>query len=191
VSRRLFTSFDEAWAYFQERTEPLVSFWEELSDDDDAVAPFWLILPPGHVKDAAERVQERLASIEGLEPLPRHFSHVTVGAGGDDVPISGRRFEISYPRLACFHEAVVAEAGAPALRDIVARAWPERDLSVFLPHLSLVYARGPVDPAEVRAVLERDTPLGRHVVTEIALCMVPVAKRTLLEPWTVAATVVL
>jgi hypothetical protein len=109
--------------------------------------------------------------------------------GGEEVPISGRRFEISYPRLAFLHGAIVAEAEAPELRALVARAWPERDLSVFLPHLSIAYVREPVDPAEVRPVVERDTLLGRHLVTEIALCIVPVSKQTMLEPWTVAATV--
>jgi hypothetical protein len=111
--------------------------------------------------------------------------------GGEEVRISGRRFEISYPRLAFLRGAIVAEAEAPELRALVARAWPERDLSVFLPHLSIAYVRDPVDPAEVCPVVERDTLLGRHLVTEIALCIVPVSKRTMLEPWTVAATVVL
>ena len=57
----LFTSFEDAWSDFLARTDPLESFFDQFPDDEEFVAEGLLVVPPGDVKRAAQRVQEALA----------------------------------------------------------------------------------------------------------------------------------
>jgi 2'-5' RNA ligase len=146
-------------------------------------------------------LQDRLRRFDWLRPLPAHFLHVTVAALGlgvrrHDVPTlleQGRealrgagRFRLAFPRLNCFHEAVVAEVEGDGIHDAAERL--RGDLDSFLPHLSLAYTTEPGDPEELRESLAtlRATHLGEQEVREVLLCLVPASRATILEPWTVA-----
>ena len=63
----------------------------------------------------------------------------------------------------------------------------------FLPHVSLAYttAPGPVEDLRPRLVELRETNLGEQEVGDVALCLVPASRTTILEPWTVAGRVAL
>lgn len=178
-----FTSFDDAWAYFVAREEPLESFYAALPDDPNAAIDGWLIEPPVAVKRGALRVQSELEEVLGLRVVPHHFLHVWLrGTHGPDLDqiLELPPFELRFSRLNCFHDALVAEAESDELASVDA---PPQ----FLPHLSLAYVELPIEPAPVRDALVplRGTPLGSFVVDEILRVRVPIAKSTFLQPWTV------
>jgi hypothetical protein len=202
---QLFASFDDAWSSFLEREEPLESFHAGLPDRD-ATLPIWYIEPAGPVKDAAALIQESFAHLEAIAPPPRHFLHVTVSSLDfdlspeqieseiDKAAAAWRNiapFRIVYPRLNCFHEAVIAEVVGDGPRTVLQHLYPDEDLSLFLPHCSLGYAREPIPPDDLRQALlpARETNLGAHEVRAIKLCLVPASRTTILSPWTVAASV--
>jgi 2'-5' RNA ligase len=172
----LFTSFEDAWAAFLRREEPLESFWNERPDDPDAVVDAWLIVPPPELKRAALRVQGELEDLAGLRIVPHHFLHVTLPHAHElEEP-----FDVSVRCVNCFPDAVVAEVESKTLDGLDA---PE----TFLPHVSLAYVERPVDPEPVREVLAplRGSALGSFVVDEVVRVRVPAAKATILDPWTV------
>ena len=200
---RLFHSFHEIWAHFVARDEPLENFVGGLPDDPRAAVAVWLVPVSAEGRRGLVRVRERLAGFDWLRPLPDHFLHVTVAGLGFVEPetdvstlVEGGReclrglapFRLTFPRLNCFHEAVVAEAESDGLHEAGRRL--RGDVGLFLPHLSLAYTTAPRPPGELRKALlpMRDTPLGEHDVREIQLCVVPASKTTILEPWTVAGT---
>ena len=138
-------------------------------------------MPPGEVRDAAAEVQERLARFDWLALTPRHFLHVWVaGTHGVDVDELATRppFPAAYARVACFHDAVVAEVEAPELAGVPAPP-------TYLPHLTLAYVREPVPPEPLRAVLRalREQRLGTGTVDELLRVRFPFARSTVLEPW--------
>jgi hypothetical protein len=175
---RFFDSFDEAWADFLAREEPLESFWEPLPTDPKALDRCWLILPPPEVKEAARTVQESFADLEWVAPTPDHFLHgsapPSAAAWGALAP-----FTLTYRGMNSFHDAAIvevhAEAGAP---------FPP---APFLPHLSVGYFRRGERPGALRDALMpyRDAELGSGVVDEVVVCDVPMAKSRFLEPWRV------
>lgn len=179
-----FTSFDDAWTHFLRRTEPLESFYASLPDDAAATIDRWIAEPPEPVKDAAQRLQESFAGLSWIAPVPRHFLHVTLRPGIDWSSMAP--FEAEFGRVCCFPVAVVAEAGAPALEELVGDPF-------FLPHLSLGYFREPHDAEQLRRTIAplREAQLGSGVVHEVSLVRIPVAKSRLLEPWSVLRTVTL
>jgi len=176
----LFHSFEDAWAYFVARHEPLESFWAGLSDDPDELLRLWLIIPPDEVKAAVRAVQASFRGLDWIAPLPEYFLHVSAGASAADWS-SLAPFPISYRRANCFHDAIIVEAHADG-----AFLPPP-----FLPHLSIGYFRRPESAEGLReAVLPfRDVELGTGMVEEVVLCDVPIGKTTFFEPWRVVATV--
>jgi hypothetical protein len=114
-------------------------------------------------------------------------------ADGRDALRGLGRFRLAFPRVNCFHDAVVAEVEGEidAVRDAAARVGGRTEL--FLPHLSLAYttASGPVGELRDGLVRLRETHLGEQAVDELQLCLVPASKSTILEPWTVADVVAL
>jgi hypothetical protein len=178
-----FTSFDDAWASFLARTEPLESFFDEFPDDPEAVLEVWLIVPPPDVKRAALRIQGVLEDVRGLRIVPHHFLHVSL-QGTNAVPVEqlldGQAFELRLPRLNCFQTAIVAEIESERFASVDAPA-------TFLPHLSLAYVELPIDAADVREVLVplRDHTLGAFAVDELVRVRVPAGRTTVLEPWAV------
>lgn len=182
-----FTSFEDAWAYFLARDEPLESFFDQFAAEPDLVAEGWLIVPPAEVKRAALRVQVALEDVRGLRIVPHHFLHVWLRDGqGADIEklLEGPPFEVALPRLNCFHTAIVAEAVSPRLREVDA---PEQ----FLPHQTLAVVELPIEPDAVRDVLVRlrETSLGSFVVEELVRVRFPAGRTTVLEPWTIVERV--
>ena len=198
-----FASFDEAWSSFLDRDEPLESFYEALPDEDSTLA-VWLIEAAPAVKERALAAQESLARFDWIALLPAHFFHVTVHELGteleeDEVEQAVRvareawrdvqPFRIEYPRLTCFHEAVVAEGHTGGTEQL--RRGLGQDSVLHLPHLSLAYFRSAGASGALRDVLaqRRETSLGEQDVDEVKLCLVPISKDRILEPWTVAGSI--
>ena len=178
-----FTSFDDAWSSFLARTELLEPFFGELPDDSSFVVEVLLIVPPPEVKREALRRQGELEGIPGLVTVPHHFLHVSLNAerGPDlDQLLELGPFEVTTPRLNCFHDAVVAEVESEELDRLDT---PE----TFLPHLSLAYVQQPTAPDPVRETLLplRDASLGTFVVDELVRVHVPAGRTTFLQPWSV------
>jgi hypothetical protein len=199
----LFASFEEAWSSFLAREEPLESFYDRLPDEDETLA-VWLIEGAPAVRAKALAAQESVAELGWLALLPQHFLHVTVHELGVDLPrqaieqalregVEAWRamapFRIAYQRLSCFHEAVVAEAHTTGTEELRRRLG--EDVELHLPHLSLAYFRSAEPPDALRARLmpQRETSLGEQGVHEVKLCLVPISKARILEPWTVAGSV--
>jgi hypothetical protein len=173
---RFFDSFDEAWADFVAREEPLESFWGSLPDDADAMDRCWLILPPLEVKEAVRTVQESFAGLDWVAPVPDHFLHVSAPPNAVEWGTLAP-FAVTYRRVNSFHDAVVVEVHAdPSV------PFPP---APFLPHLSIGYFRRAERPDALRDALmpQRETELGSGVVDEVVVCDVPVAKSRYLEPW--------
>ena len=199
-----FRSFEDSWAHFLAREEPLEDFAGGLPADESARVAVWLIPLDPALAPRVRDVQGRLPRLDWLRPLPAHFLHVTVESLGfvDDerrVPdlvescaealLGLPAFRLSFPRLNCFHEAVVAEVEGEGVKEAAARL--RADDGPFLPHLSLAYTSAPGPPGELRDALVpiRNTNLGEQEVRQIQLCLVPASRVTILEPWTVAGTV--
>jgi 2'-5' RNA ligase len=176
----LFTSFEDAWAHFLARDEPLESFWDEYPDDPTAALDVWLVVPPPEVKRASLRVQGVLEEIGGLRIVPHHFLHLTLPDDQIDALAEHGPFAVRCERLNCFPDAVVAEVESEALDELEAPA-------TFLPHVSLAYVELPIRPDPVREALLplRRTGLGLFEVDELVRARVPAAKSTVLQPWTV------
>lgn len=178
-----FTGFDQAWAHFLARREPLESFFAQFEDDPEAVADGWLIVPPPEVKREALRVQSALEGVPGLELVPHHFLHVWIRGtahGPDPSELAELTpFELEYRLLNCFHNAVVVEATS----DVFARVDAP---PTFLPHLTVAVVRGEPDPGPVRAAVEplRGVELGSDLVEELVRVRFPASTTTIFQPWT-------
>ena len=186
----LFRSFDESWSHFLAREEPLESFVDGLPEGESATVAVWLIALAPELAVRVGALQRRLPQVDWLRPLPPHFLHVTLAEHGfldersrvaellehgRDALRGLRRFRLAFPRLNCFHEAVVAEVEGEteALRDAAARLRGST-AEPFLPHLSLAYttASGPVAELRDALVRLRETHLGEQEVGAIQLCLV-------------------
>lgn len=194
---RFFSSFDDAWAAFLERDDPLEDFFGGFPEED-AYLTVWLALPGPAVQAEATAVQQILAGIEGLRPTPTHWLHVALGRGRegdlDQVRVRLRdfgSFNAEYGPANCFHEALVLEVHSDRMTDLAGAIDPERDLKLFLPHASVAYVVGTPEPGPSREKLIplRNRPPVRERISEVQLCVVPAARRTLLSQWRVAAVV--
>ena len=176
----------------------LESFWSTLPEQRDAVTNVWLIFPPREVKAKARSVQQSFRALNWIAPVPEHFLHVAVGEETDvEVEQMERAwrnvapFELTYRRANCFHDAAIVEAHGEGVQLLVERGFPQTDLSLLLPHLSIGYFKAS-EPAEaLRAALTpfRDVSLGTGIVDEVFLCEVPFAKASFLQPWRVLGSV--
>ncbi len=175
---RFFESFDEAWAYFLARDEPLEDFYADFPTAEFE-AEAWVIEPSAAVKAAAVELQRPLARIGWLQLLPAHFLHVSLPMPGTELRGKGP-FELEYRRVSCFHEAVVVQVSAPSLRALHPR-------TTFLPHLTLAITTREAPPDELRdvAVGMREAELGREEATEAIRIAFPFSRERFLEPWTV------
>jgi hypothetical protein len=178
-----FTSFDDAWASFLARSEPLEPFFDEFPEDPSSLAEGWLIVPPPEIKHEALRRQAELEDIPGIVAVPEHFFHVWLRAehGPDLEPLFELGpFSLSLPRLNCFHTAVVVEVDSPGLERLDA---PD----TFLPHLSLAYVGTPLaaEPVREAVVPFRELSLGTFIVDELVRVRLPAGRTTVLQPWTV------
>ena len=141
-----FSSFDEAWSFFLGRTEPLEDFFAEFPDDDDACVKGWMVEPPAEIKAAAHRLQEALAQVTWLVPVPDHFLHVAIGLSDRIGDVAEEwedleAFPITYANVNCFHAAVVVEVEGPMSQLVAGTPY---DDSTFLPHMTLAVARQPL-----------------------------------------------
>jgi hypothetical protein len=184
-----FSSFDDAWASFLTRDEPLESFYDQFPDDPDHVLSGWLVEPSPEVKASALELQDRLRGINWLDPTPEHFLHTWIGLdsrigeasrGWAELP----RFRATYPRVNCFHTAVVVEVGG-SFRELVAGT--PNDVPTYLPHLTVAVVREPTAPGELRDLLVplRDSGFGEHDVDDVTLVSFPCGRTTVYQPWTV------
>jgi 2'-5' RNA ligase len=114
-------------------------------------------------------------------------------------------FFVSYPRVNCFHSAIVVEveeAGPRALaaalvdsrywRDLpIEDAVQELPLETFLPHVTVGVVRTPTEPTALRDVLVplRDVELGQERMSEAQLSVIPASRSTVLDPWEVVGSV--
>ena len=176
----VFTTFEQAWAHFLAREQPLESFWNRLSDDASATLELWLVVPPPEVKRQALRVQGPLEGVLGLRIVPHDFLHITLPDAVVDALAERSPFELRCPRLNCFPVAVVSEVESDTLQALAAPP-------TFLPHLSLAYVELPIDAGIVRDTIAplRDPGLGSFVVDELMRVRIPASKATFLQPWTV------
>jgi hypothetical protein len=156
----------------------LESFWDSLSDEADAVARCWLIIPPTEVKERVRDVQASFSELDWVAAVPEDFLHVSAPASAGEW--SGLPpFTLTYRCVNCFHDAAIVEAhagpGAP---------FPP---APFLPHLSIGYFRRAERPDRLRDALvpRRDVELGSGVVDEVLVCDVPIGKSRFFEPWLV------
>jgi hypothetical protein len=184
-----FSSFEEAWASFVTREEPLESFYDDFPEDPDHILSGWLVEPSAEVKLSALEIQERLEHVDWLDRTPEHFLHTWIGLAPrigeawrswQDVP----RFRATYERVNCFHTAVVVEVAGP-FRELVAGT--PNDLPSFLPHLTVAVVRERRPPGELRdAILPlRESSFGSHGVDEVTLVSFAAARSTVYQPWTV------
>lgn len=158
----------------------------------------WLIFPPPKVKANAQDVQESFRALDWIAPVPDYFLHVSVGeATGAEIERTERAWrdvepcELAYRRANCFHDAAIVEAHGEGIQLLVEGAFPQRDLSVLLPHLSIGYVKRSAPAEELRTALTafRDVSLGTGIVDEVFLCQVPIAKSTFLAPWRILGSV--
>ncbi len=102
-------------------------------------------------------------------------------------------FTIDFPRLNCFHNAVVAEAEGDRghLAELAHRLLPDEDLSTFLPHLAVALPTAAGNPQELREILVplRESNLGRQAVDNVRLGLVPLSRCDVLQPRTVPASI--
>jgi hypothetical protein len=175
---RLFESFEEAWAYFLGRREPLEDFFARFPAEEFE-GETWVIEPPADVKAAAAELQRPLERFDWLRIVPSHFLHVTLPVPGHELAGIGP-LDLEYQRVTCFHEALAVEIDAPALKRLHPRA-------TFLPHLTLAVTTRPAPAGELREVVRplRDAYLGRQRVTEAIRVRFPFSRERLFEPWTV------
>ncbi len=175
---RLFESFDEAWAYFLAREEPLDDFYDD-KPPEEFEGEAWVIEPSPAIKAAAVELQRPLAQVEWLQLLPEHFLHVSLPLPGTELQGRGP-FELEYRGVICFHEAVVVRVEAPSLR----AAHP---LPTFLPHLTLAITTRRAPPAELREIVIgiHDAALGREQATDALRITFLFSRQRFLEPWAV------
>ena len=189
-----FSSFDDAWAHFLRREEPLEDFFADFPEDTSAVLEGWLVEPPPEVKTAALEIQRELADSDWLVPIPAHFLHVAIGLrqhigdaweGWHEI----EPFGVAYARVNCFHSAVVVEVAGAEMRRFVAGT--PNDLPTFLPHVTVAVVREPRPPGRLRDVLGRvrESVLGEQIVREATLVRFPAARTTLFPPWTIEQVV--
>jgi hypothetical protein len=175
---RLFESFDEAWAYFLARREPLEDFFADLPAEERE-GEAWVIEPSAAIKAAAVELQRPLAGIDWLALLPDHFLHVSL-----PMPVTELRgkgpFELEYSGANCFHEAVVVQVEAPSLRAL-------HPSMTFLPHMTLAITTREAPADELRDVVKgmRDAVLGREAADEAIRIAFPFSRERFLEAWTV------
>ena len=172
---RLFESFDEAWAHFLARDEPLEDFFAGFPAEEFE-GEAWVIEPPAEVRAAAAELQGPLAQFDWLKPVPGHFLHVAL----PEAPSKAAAPELEYRRVTCFHDAVVVEVDAPTLK----RQFPDK---TFLPHLTLAVTTRPADPHELRDILRplREAYLGEQKVTEALHVSFAFSRERLFQPWSV------
>lgn len=190
-----FSSFDEAWAAFLERDEPLEDFFAGFPEKE-AYLTVWLALPSPAVQAEATAVQQALAEIEGLRPTPAHWLHVSLGPGREDDLDRVRTrlrdfgsFNVEYGPATCFHDALVLEVHSDRMTDLARTIDPERDLELFLPHVSIAYVSGTPEPGPSREKLIqlRNRPPVGEQISDVQLCVVPVMRSKLLTPWRVVS----
>jgi len=191
----LFTTFDDAWSQFSQRSEPLEDFYADFPEDRSAFLEGWLVEPAPAIKRAAAEIQRELAQFDWLVPIPPHFLHVAIGLrehigeawrGWGDV----EHFSATYARVNCFHSAVVVEVEG-ALRRLVAGT--PNDVPTFLPHMTVAVVGQPRAPDGLRERLGqlRESVLGEQSVRDAKLVRFPAARTTLFRPWTVEQVVAL
>jgi hypothetical protein len=116
-------------------------------------------------------------------------------------------FDLGYRRISCFHSAVVVEvegdgpsrlAGALDAtgywNDLpITGAMAAVELETFLAHLTIGLVNRRIDPSALREKLVqvRETELGHQRVTDVALCVVPASRTTILDPWELVQSVAL
>lgn len=193
----LFSSFEEAWAAFLSREEPLEDFVGSLPVEESFLSVWHA--PPGEAAAAeAAVVQDGLSGLRGLRMTPRHWLHVSLAVGRVADPAVVRErllgfgsFEAEYGPATCFHDALVLEVRSDRFAEVVRAVDPERDLTFFLPHLSVAYVDGSPgpEPARERLLHLRDRPRVVDRVSEVHLCVVPIARDRILTPWRTVATV--
>lgn len=209
---RFFTSFDEAWAFFLDRDHELEDFFAAFPVTEQYILG-WLLPADSTLRPAVARVQESFSQLDWVTPLAADFLHVWIGA----VSASPHRpeaaeiasaledaerawadveaFDLLYPRVNCFHDAVVAETRGDGpgrlLRQLVYAGISRVPLDTFLPHLTLGVFSASSDPRTLRDVLVplRETELGQQRVTEAVLCVIPASRTTILDPWEVVGSV--
>jgi 2'-5' RNA ligase len=169
-----------------------------LAKQRDAVDQMWLIFPPPEVTARALSVQQSFRAFDWIAPVPEHLLHVSVaeavGVGVDHAERAWRDvepFELAYRRANCFHDAAIIEVHGEGVAMLVERAFPQTDLSLLLPHMSVGYFRRSETPEQLRRALApfRDVDLGTGIVDEVFLCEVPIAESTFLRPWRVLGSV--
>ena len=150
--------------------------------------------------ERALAVSRRLPRRDWLRVLDRHFLHVAIALRGrmDDIDVDAElargatalagvpAFVARFPRLNCFHTAVVAEAEPrDAFVELGRRLDPGVDETTELPHLTLAVFTRATAAAELRGALvaTRETSLGELLVDEVQLVSVPASRRTILSPW--------
>lgn len=204
-----FTSFEASWLHFLQRDEPLEAFTDQFPESPCLLAG-WFIPLDSALWPAVEALQRCLRPVDWLRPYPAHLQHLWLGSLGwamswpteatEEWVERGREalrnlgtFTVDFPRLNCFHNAVVAEAEGDKghLAELAHRLLPDEDLSTFLPHLAVALPTAAGNPQELREILVplREFNLGRQAVDNVRLGLVPLSRCDVLQPWTVPASI--
>jgi hypothetical protein len=171
----------------------LERFYDQFQTEEHSMLEGWIVEPSQQVKVAAARIQESLRRFDWIDVVPDHFLHVWLGTPErlGEAPrrwVDFEPFEVGFPRVNCFHDAVVVEVSGPVRRLI---GGTQNDLPEFLPHMTVAVTRLERDAGELRKVLVRlrETDLGLQTVNETRLVRFPAAQSTLFRPWKVVETV--
>lgn len=205
----LFTSFAASWQYFLQRGEPLEVFGDQFSESPGVLAGWYIAFDPA-LGPEMEHVQHALRPVAWLQPYPVAMQHIWLGsigwgtswpsevidgwlAHGREVLCGLRSFAVTYPRLNCFHNAIVAEVKDEGgqLAELAKRLGSDENLATFLPHLAVALPTEAGDPQELRDALVplRETSLGQQAVETIRLGLVPLRRHDVLQPWTVPGAI--
>ena len=185
----------------------------------------WLIRFDQSLVPAVREVQAAFSRLEWIVPQPSYFLHISLGGvafgrrrpTGQEIASALERarrvwasasgFEVTYRRINCFHNAVVAEVEGDGPRLLVEKLVEDNywgnvqvdaplaavRLETYLPHLTIGSIKGANDPGLLKEVLIplRDQELGKQRVTEASLCLIPASRTTILSPWEVVGSVAL
>ncbi len=135
VGELSFTSFEVFGLHFLRRDEPLEAFTDQFPESPCLLAG-WFIPLDSALWPAVEALQRCLRPVDWLRPYPAHLQHLWLGSLGwamswpteatEEWVERGREalrnwgaFTVDFPRLNCFHNAVVSTRRT-AMKD----TWP-------------------------------------------------------------------
>lgn len=212
----LFSTYEEAWAYFAEADE-MESFSDQYAEAEAHLITWYIPVEAEQVPDVVA-LQHELTDLADMVPIPPERLHVSVAPAtvtehpepqleaellgqAQEAWAGEKPFEIELRGVNVFPTAVVVEVhgdGPGRLLDrLLERGywrglpWRAPNRHIFLPHLTVAIATRRRDADDVRKIVEphRGRAFGTVAVQRVDLCRIPVARSRLLQPWQVVGQV--